>query len=122
MQNSITIVSGLPRSGTSMIMQMLKAGGMELLTDEIRTPDEDNPRGYYEYEPVKKLNDNASCATLKNIPDSTSERQPASSTTSPVTTHCTSASALRLRPPQKQLQRPVIFSHFLSWLKRCRLL
>ncbi len=51
----ITVVSGLPRSGTSMMMKMLEAGGMSILTDHIRTPDEDNPQGYYEYERVKKL-------------------------------------------------------------------
>jgi len=51
----ITIVSGLPRSGTSMMMKMLEAGGMEVVTDGIRKADEDNPRGYYEYERVKKI-------------------------------------------------------------------
>jgi broad-specificity NMP kinase len=51
----VTVVSGLPRSGTSMMMKMLEAGGMEVLTDKIRTPDEDNPKGYYEFERVKKL-------------------------------------------------------------------
>jgi hypothetical protein len=51
----ITIVSGLPRSGTSLMMQMLSAGGLPALTDGLRTPDESNPRGYLEYEPVKKL-------------------------------------------------------------------
>jgi hypothetical protein len=51
----ITIVSGLPRSGTSMMMKMLEAGGMALLTDGIRTPDEDNPKGYYEFERVKQI-------------------------------------------------------------------
>ena len=51
----ITIVSGLPRSGTSMMMKMLEAGGMELLTDEIRTADADNPKGYYEFERVKQI-------------------------------------------------------------------
>ncbi len=51
----ITIVSGLPRSGTSLMMQMLAAGGMTLLTDLERRPDEDNPRGYCEWEPVKLL-------------------------------------------------------------------
>ena len=51
----ITIVSGLPRSGTSMMMKMLEAGGMQLLTDHQRTPDEDNPKGYYEFQRVKKL-------------------------------------------------------------------
>lgn len=51
----IGIVSGLPRSGTSMMMQMLRAGGMDLLTDGVRSADEDNPKGYYEYELVKNL-------------------------------------------------------------------
>ncbi|MBN1656418.1 MAG: sulfotransferase family protein [Deltaproteobacteria bacterium] len=50
----ITIVSGLPRSGTSMMMQALEAGGLEILTDNLRRRDEDNPKGYYEFEPVKK--------------------------------------------------------------------
>lgn len=51
----IIIVSGLPRSGTSLMMQMLDRGGVEVLTDNIRTADADNPRGYYEYELVKKI-------------------------------------------------------------------
>ncbi len=51
----ITIVSGLPRSGTSMMMQMLVAGGMTAVTDGHRSPDADNPRGYFELEAVKKL-------------------------------------------------------------------
>ena len=51
----ITIVSGLPRSGTSMMMRMLEAGGMRILKDEIRKADDDNPAGYYEFEKVKKL-------------------------------------------------------------------
>jgi len=51
----ITIVSGLPRSGTSMMMKMLEAGGLPPLTDKIRTADDDNPKGYYEFERVKKL-------------------------------------------------------------------
>jgi len=50
----LTIVSGLPRSGTSMMMRMREAGGIPALIDNIRKPDEDNPRGYYEYEPVKQ--------------------------------------------------------------------
>ncbi len=54
-QDSIIIVSGLPRSGTSMMMQMLETGGLEILTDNIRTADQDNPKGYYEFEVVKKL-------------------------------------------------------------------
>jgi hypothetical protein len=51
----ITVVSGLPRSGTSMMMQMLERGGLEPLTDHEREPDEDNPEGYYELERVKAL-------------------------------------------------------------------
>ncbi len=54
-QAHITIVSGLPRSGTSMMMQMLESGGLVLFTDNIRQPDESNPRGYYEHEAVKAL-------------------------------------------------------------------
>jgi hypothetical protein len=51
----VTIVSGLPRSGTSLMMQMLAAGGIPALTDQVRAPDESNPRGYFELEAVKKL-------------------------------------------------------------------
>jgi hypothetical protein len=51
----IPIVSGLPRSGTSMMMQVLAAGGMPLLVDGLRAADVDNPNGYCEFEPVKKL-------------------------------------------------------------------
>lgn len=51
----ITVVSGLPRSGTSMMMKMLEAGGIPPMTDNIRTADDDNPKGYYEYERVKKM-------------------------------------------------------------------
>jgi hypothetical protein len=53
----IIIVSGLPRSGTSLMMQMLEAGGLPLLTDALRVPDSSNPKGYLEYEPVKRLKD-----------------------------------------------------------------
>jgi hypothetical protein len=56
----ITVVSGLPRSGTSLMMQMLRAGGLPALTDEQRSADADNPRGYYEFEAVKKLKEDAS--------------------------------------------------------------
>jgi hypothetical protein len=52
---NVVIVSGLPRSGTSMMMKMLEAGGIPVLTDDIRTPNADNPKGYYEFERVKKL-------------------------------------------------------------------
>lgn len=50
----VTIVSGLPRSGTSMMMRILHQGGMETLTDHAREADQDNLKGYYEYEPVKR--------------------------------------------------------------------
>ncbi len=56
----ITIVSGLPRSGTSMMMRMLEAGGIPALTDDQRTPDADNPNGYYEFEDVKSIEDYSS--------------------------------------------------------------
>jgi hypothetical protein len=55
----ITVVSGLPRSGTSMMMQVIEAGGIPVLCDHIRSEDDDNPRGYYEFEPVKKTKDDS---------------------------------------------------------------
>jgi hypothetical protein len=51
----IVIVSGLPRSGTSMLMRMLEAGGVPIMTDGGRGADVDNPRGYFEYERIKDL-------------------------------------------------------------------
>jgi hypothetical protein len=51
----IVVVSGLPRSGTSMAMKMLEAGGIEVVTDGQRTADDDNPKGYFEDERVKDL-------------------------------------------------------------------
>jgi hypothetical protein len=51
----IIVVSGLPRSGTSMMMQMLHAGGVATVTDGQRLPDESNPKGYFELEAVKEL-------------------------------------------------------------------
>ena len=53
--NEIVVVSGLPRSGTSLMMQMLVAGGIDPLIDEKRKADHSNPKGYFEYEPVKSL-------------------------------------------------------------------
>ncbi|MFO8036364.1 MAG: sulfotransferase domain-containing protein [Anaerolineales bacterium] len=53
----IIVVSGLPRSGTSMMMEILHAGGISLLTDNLRKADQDNPRGYFEWERVKKLSE-----------------------------------------------------------------
>jgi hypothetical protein len=51
----ITVVTGLPRSGTSMLMQMLVAGGCQALLDQQRPADASNPYGYYEYAPVTRL-------------------------------------------------------------------
>ena len=55
----IVVVSGLPRSGTSMVMGMLAAGGLEIVSDGARVPDESNPAGYFEYERVKTLDKDA---------------------------------------------------------------
>lgn len=51
----IVVVSGLPRSGTSMMMRMLEAGGVVPLQDGVRAADDSNPKGYFEFEPVKGL-------------------------------------------------------------------
>ncbi len=60
LDSEIIIVSGLPRSGTSLMMQMLHRGGLPVVTDEIRTADTDNPRGYFEFERVKKTKEDPS--------------------------------------------------------------
>src|SRR5947209_5003034 len=60
MAPEIIVVSGLPRSGTSLMMQMLANGGVEVVTDGVRAADADNPRGYYEFEPVKAIRRDAS--------------------------------------------------------------
>lgn len=52
----IVVVSGLPRSGTSLMMQMLDRGGLEIVTDHKREADVSNPKGYYEYQPVMSMN------------------------------------------------------------------
>lgn len=57
----ITVVSGLPRSGTSLMMQMLSAGGLQVLTDGERQADTDNPRGYFEWERIKLLPRQPNC-------------------------------------------------------------
>src|SRR5262245_41292156 len=59
MAPEIIVVSGLPRSGTSLMMQMLDNGGIEVLTDGARAADTDNPLGYYELEKVKRLKHDA---------------------------------------------------------------
>jgi hypothetical protein len=53
--DEVIVVSGLPRSGTSMMMKMLDAAGLPIMTDHERTADEDNPKGYFEFERVKDL-------------------------------------------------------------------
>jgi hypothetical protein len=63
----LIVVSGLPRSGTSMTMQMLEAGGLAVATDGIRKPGEDNPKGYYEYERVKELDKGLDQSWLKEF-------------------------------------------------------
>jgi hypothetical protein len=81
-QEAIVVVSGLPRSGTSMMMKMLEAGGVPVLTDRVRTADEDNPKGYYEFERVKQIEHDQAwlpdaqgkvvkmiAALLKHLPD-----------------------------------------------------
>mgnify|MGYP001167650978 CR=1 FL=1 len=54
-KDQIIVVSGLPRSGTSVLMALLKKAGITLLVDQHRLPDDDNPGGYFEYEPVKNI-------------------------------------------------------------------
>jgi hypothetical protein len=60
LESPVVVVTGLPRSGTSMMMRMLEAGGVPVVIDGVRTADPDNPNGYYEYEPVKTLKTDAS--------------------------------------------------------------
>ena len=51
----VVVVSGLPRSGTSMMMKMLGEGGLPIITDELRRADTDNPNGYFELETVRQM-------------------------------------------------------------------
>ena len=60
MGSCVTLVTGIPRSGTSLMMQMLRAGGMPVLCDASRPPDPDNPRGYLELEAVRSTRRDAS--------------------------------------------------------------
>lgn len=60
-KNKIIVVSGLPRSGTSLMMQMLNLAKIECMTDHIRRTDHHNPYGYYEYEPITNLKNNTDC-------------------------------------------------------------
>lgn len=59
LHEEIVLVTGLPRAGTSLMMQLLARGGLPPLTDEERAPDPNNPRGYYEFEPVRRLAEGA---------------------------------------------------------------
>jgi hypothetical protein len=59
LNEEIIVVSGLPRSGTSLMMQMLDRGGIHVVTDQIRSADDDNPRGYFEFEAVKRTKQDA---------------------------------------------------------------
>lgn len=85
----ITVVTGLPRSGTSMMMQMLAASGMTAFTDGARSADTNNPHGYFEHEAVKHLHRDASwiagargrtvkiiAALLPFLPESDQEGEP----------------------------------------------
>jgi len=65
MNEPVIVVSGIPRSGTSLVMQMLATGGVDIATDNIRKADRDNPKGYFEVEKVKKLKNDANW--LKDI-------------------------------------------------------
>ncbi|MBY9007851.1 MAG: sulfotransferase domain-containing protein [Candidatus Lokiarchaeota archaeon] len=60
-RDELIIVSGIPRSGTSLIMQMLRAGGMDILSDHKRKADKNNPKGYLELQAVKNLFKDNSC-------------------------------------------------------------
>ncbi|NVO01832.1 MAG: alkaline phosphatase family protein [Bacteroidetes bacterium] len=61
MKGQVIIVSGLPRSGTSMMMQILEKGGISIFTDEQRIADQSNPKGYYEHAAVKRLSKDNTC-------------------------------------------------------------
>ncbi len=66
MNDYIIVVSGLPRSGTSMMMKMLETSGLEVVVDHARKADQDNPNGYYEFEKVKDLKNDAGWLTDLN--------------------------------------------------------
>ena len=62
----LIIVSGLPRSGTSLMMQMLAAGGLDVVSDAVREANDSNPKGYHEDERVKGLKSNADKSWLND--------------------------------------------------------
>lgn len=51
----VTVVTGAPRSGTSLLMQLLAAGGVPAVSDGVRAPDAANPRGYLEHALLRRL-------------------------------------------------------------------
>ena len=55
MESEIIVVTGLPRSGTSLMMQILNAGKVEILQDGKRESDISNLEGYFELEAVKGI-------------------------------------------------------------------
>ncbi|MBN1216588.1 MAG: hypothetical protein JXA99_14260, partial [Candidatus Lokiarchaeota archaeon] len=61
LKDKLVVVSGIPRSGTSLIMQILQAGGLDILSDHKREADKNNPKGYLELESVKNLSNDNSC-------------------------------------------------------------
>ncbi len=61
----VYVVSGLPRSGTSMLMNMLEAGGVPVVSDALREADDDNPLGYFEHERIKNLENEADKSWLR---------------------------------------------------------
>jgi len=65
--DDIIVVSGLPRSGTSMLMNMLASGGLSGVTDQVRVSDSDNPKGYFEDERVKDMENDRDKSWLRNV-------------------------------------------------------
>ena len=62
----IIVVSGLPRSGTSLMMQILQAAGVPPFTDNKRQADDSNPKGYYEHEKIAALLSSPDKSWIKN--------------------------------------------------------
>lgn len=58
--DDVLVVTGIPRSGTSMVMALLEAGGIPLFVDGARPPDASNPRGYFEHSAVMRTQTDAS--------------------------------------------------------------
>jgi hypothetical protein len=97
----VIVVSGLPRSGTSMMMQMLAAGGVPILSDGVRTPDDSNPEGYFEYEPVKALDEGGDTAWVAEA------RGKAVKVVAPLLRHLPETSDYRVIFMQRQLDEVI---------------